>query len=62
MEEAAKLNTLIVEKEETSTPLEVTHSSSGRDRHLEGLSEDQKRIIRLMANIFVQSVLNLSKK
>ncbi len=61
MNEVVSINKYIAEKDE-SPPLEVTHSASGREKHLEGLSEDQKKTIRLIANIFVQSVLNIFKK
>lgn len=51
-----------VEKNEHSSTLEVAYSGPVRDRHLEGLSEEQKKIIRLMADIFVKSVLKRTEK
>lgn len=62
MSTEAKTNELISEKEVPGTSLEVAHSNSVREKHLEGLSEDEKKMIRLMANIFVKAVLNMSEK
>ena len=47
---------------EEPIPLEVTHSNPPKDKHLEGFSEDQKKIIRMMADIFVKNTLKLSNK
>ncbi|MFY9308498.1 MAG: hypothetical protein WAQ28_05535 [Bacteroidia bacterium] len=45
-----------------TVPLEVAHSNPSKDKHLEGFSEDQKKVIRMMADIFVKNILNLSNK
>jgi len=55
-------NKLMAEQQASDASLEIVHSNSSREKHLEGLSEDEKKIIRLMATIFVKSVLNLSNK
>ena len=62
MSREIKVNELIVEKNAPPASLEVTFSRSVQERHLEGLSEDQKEMIKLMANIFVKAVLNISEK
>lgn len=62
MSREIKVNKLIVEKNVSPVSLEVTFSRSVKERHLEGFSEDQKEMIRLMANIFVKAVLNISEK
>lgn len=62
MNTEVKTNELIIENEVSGTSLEVAHSNSVREKHLEGLSEDEKKIIRLMANIFVKGILSMSEK
>ncbi|MGE0566417.1 MAG: hypothetical protein AB7O73_00595 [Bacteroidia bacterium] len=51
-----------VERDAPPVSLEVAYSGPVRDKHLEGLSEEQKKIIRLMADIFVKSVLKRTEK
>jgi hypothetical protein len=41
------------------THLQVIHHDDGQNSHLQGFSEDEKKMIRLMASIFVKTVLNL---
>ena len=62
MSSEIKVNELIVEKNVSPSSLEVTFSRSVQEKHLEGLSQDQKEMIKLMANIFVKAVLNISEK
>lgn len=50
-----------VDEKEHPVPLEVAHSNSKRDKHLEGFSEEEKKMIRLVADIFVKSVLRDSE-
>lgn len=62
MSKEIESNKLLAEQEASDASLEVVHSNSSRERHLEGFSENEKKIIRLMARIFVKSILNLSNK
>ena len=62
MSREVKVKELIVETNVSPASLEVTFSRSVKERHLEGLSEDQKEMVKLMANIFVKAVLNMSEK
>lgn len=47
---------------EEPIPLEIAHSNPSKDKHLEGFAEDEKKIIRMMADIFVKNILKLSNK
>ena len=40
----------------------LSTKNNSRDAHLEGLSEDDKKLIKLMAKIFVNFVLSESEK
>lgn len=62
MNTEVKTNEPISEGEVSTTSLEVAHSNSAREKHLEGLAEDEKKVIRLMANIFVKGILGMSEK
>lgn len=42
-------------------PLQVVHTNPERFKHFDGMSEDEIQLIRLMADIFVKSVLKLEK-
>ena len=56
------INKPMLEKEEAASPLSVAHSGSVREKHLEGFSEEQKKMIRTIADIFVKNILKLSTK
>lgn len=50
------------DQESSSSFQETDQDGSTRDKHLEGLSGDQVKIIKLMASIFVNTLLHLQEK
>lgn len=62
MTKVVQIDKHTIEKDAPDASLEIAHSGPVRDKHLQGLSEEQKKIIRLMADIFVKSVLKRTEK
>ena len=62
MSKEIESNKLMTEQTASDTSLEIVHSNSPHEKHLEGFSEDEKKVIRLVANIFVKAILNMSEK
>ncbi|HXB40059.1 MAG TPA: hypothetical protein VNZ49_05920 [Bacteroidia bacterium] len=48
----------LTEDEEISAHANPLPEKNNRDAHLEGLSEDEKKMIKLIANIFINFVVN----
>lgn len=49
-------------EKENISQIQIIHSDTERDRHLAAFDEDQKKIIKLMAQMFVRSVLTATEK
>lgn len=57
-----KIHELAIKNGESSMSSEDLTTDSKRDKHLQDFSGEQKTIIKLIAKIFVNSVVNLSEK
>jgi hypothetical protein len=47
---------------QNSDQLKVVHNGYDRNKHLEGLTSDEQAVIKLMASIYVNSILNMKSK